>query len=81
MSELALLLLEHLDAAGAYMVPESTLQVKLCRLVRPIADDRQWNDEVLALLRLKFIGFEKDRLTRERKFFLREAGQIYRRQA
>ena len=81
MTDLALLLLEHLDAAGDYMVPESTLKTKLCRLVRPIATDLQWDDEILTLLRLKFIGFEKDRLTQARKFFIREAGQVYRRQA
>ena len=81
MNKLALLLLDHLDAAGDYMIPENTLKTTLCRLVRPVATERQWEDEVLTLLRLKFIGFEKDRLTRARKFFIREAGQVYRRQA
>ena len=39
MNKLALLLLEHLDAAGDYMVPEATLKTHLCRLVRPVATE------------------------------------------
>jgi hypothetical protein len=76
------LILKHLDIAAPHMLPEETLFVNLRDMVRPVATEEQFRDAVYLLLQKEFIGFVRDELTDEKKFFIKEAGQAaYRRVA
>lgn len=75
MNALAKLLLKHLDVAAPYAVPEETLFTELRDLVRPVATEEQWTDTLYHLLQKEFIGFVRDDVSDEKKFFIKESGQ------
>jgi hypothetical protein len=81
MNKLARLILEHLDAAAPYMVPEPGLFSDLRQLVRPVAEEQDWTDAIYLLLQKEFIGFQRDEISDEKKFFIKEAGQSVLRRA
>ncbi len=76
---LARLILELLDRANGYAVPETTLKESLRNMVRPPAEEEDFRDALLILNQREMIGFLNDDLTGERTFFLKEKGKAYRR--
>lgn len=81
MNKLARLILEHLDKAAPYSLPEEGLFSELRQMVRPVATQGQWTDAIYLLLQKDFIGFQRDRLSDEKKYFIKEAGHNVLREA
>lgn len=75
MNKLARLILEHLNAAPHFMIPEGGLFSELRQQVRPVATESDWTDAIYLLVQKDFIGFLRDDLTDEKKFYIKEAGQ------
>jgi hypothetical protein len=81
MNKLARLILEHLDKAGGHMLPEEGFYSELRQMCRPVATEDEWTDAIYLLLQKEYIGFKRDELTDEKKYFIKEAGQAVLRRA
>jgi len=81
MTKLARLILEHLDKAEPHMLPNDGFFSELRQMCRPVATEDEWTDATYLLLQKNFIGFKRDELTDEKKYFIKEAGQAVLRRA
>ena len=81
MTKLARLILEHLDIVHPYALPEAGLFSELRQMIRPVATDEQWTDAIYHLLQKEMIGFQRDKISDEKKYFIKEAGQVALRAA
>jgi hypothetical protein len=81
MTKLPRLILEHLDIVHPYALPEAGLYSELRQMVRPVATEPEWTDAIYHLLQKELIGFQRDRISDEKKFFIKEAGQVALRAA
>jgi hypothetical protein len=75
MTKLARLILEHLNIVHPYSLPEAGLFSELRQMVRPVATDEQWTDAIYHLLQKDLIGFDRDVISDDKKYFIREAGR------
>jgi hypothetical protein len=74
---LAKLILESLKKAEGYLLPESTMKTQMRNMVVPPADDEDFANAFILLLERDYIGFNRDGVNDERKFFLKSKGEAY----
>lgn len=79
--KLSRIILEALDASAPYMLPQAGLFSEVRQQVRPLATEDEFNDAIYLLLQKEFIGFKRDAISDEKKFFIKEAGQATLRAA
>lgn len=77
--QLMLLILEHLQKANGNPLPAMTLFIELRHMTTPMVKKPKFDEVVADLVRRKFIGTEKDRLTRGNNLFIKGAGRTYLR--